>query len=122
VTSRAAGRLTPRHVAVAIAAGLGVLGLAMAIRYGLVEPRGMGLACVDVPPPWWCGPRGLLVLASTHSVWGLVAILAGVAGLTLRWRWAAMLAFAAGLAGLVLYDAGTAGPGFLLGLIALLRR
>ena len=122
MTSRAAGRLAPRQIVVAIAAGLGVLALAMAIRYSLIEPRDMGLACVAVSPPWWCGPRALLVLASTHSVWGLAAIVAGAAGLALRWRWAAMVAFGAGLAGLVLYDAGTAGPGFLLGLIALLRR
>lgn len=122
MTSRVAGRLTPRRIAVGAAVALAALGLAMAIRYALIEPRDMGLACVEAAQPWWCGPRELLVLASTGNLWGLVALGAGAVGLLLRWRWAATIAYAAGLAGLVLYNAGTAGAGLLLALIGLMRR
>lgn len=117
-----AGRLTPRRIAIGLAVAVAVLALAMAIRYGVIEPRDRGLACVEAPMPWWCGPRELLVLASTSNGCGILALGAGAAALLLRWRWAAWIAFAAGLTGLVLYDAGTAAAGLLLALVGLMRR
>ncbi len=122
MTVRVASRLTPRRIATGLAVAVAVLALAMAARYGLIEPRERGLACVEAPLPWWCGPRELLVLTSTSNGWGILALGAGVAALLLRWRWAAWIAYATGLAGLVLYDAGTAAAGLLLALVGLMRR
>ena len=122
MTVRVASRLTPRRIATGLVVAVAVLALAMAARYGLIEPRDRGLACVEAPLPWWCGPRELLVLASTSNGWGILALGAGVAALLLRWRWAAWIAYATGLAGLVLYDAGTAAAGLLLALVGLMRR
>lgn len=99
-----------------------VLAVAMAVRFLLIEPRDMGLACVEAERPWWCSPRDLLVMISVNEVWGLTALGAGAVALVFRSREPAWLAFGTGLAGLLLYNAGTAAAGFLLGVIALLRR
>lgn len=120
--ARTAVRLTPRRLLAGALLATVALGLAMAIRYAVIEPRDVGLACVETPHPWWCGPRELLVRASTSNLWGLAALGAGALGLLLRWRWAALIAYAAGLAGLVLYNAGLGAAGLLLALIGLLRR
>jgi hypothetical protein len=117
-----AARPSPRRLAAGAAIALAVLALAMAARFLLIEPRDMGLACVEAERPWWCLPRDLLVLVSVNEVWGLAALGAGIGGLLARPRWIAGLAFGAGLAGLVLYNAGTAAAGLLLGIIGLLRR
>jgi hypothetical protein len=117
-----AARLSPRRLATGAAVALAVLALAMAARFLLIEPRAMGLACVEGERPWWCLLRDLLVLVSVNEVWGLAALGAGISGLLARPRWISGLAFGAGLAGLVLYNAGTAAAGLLLGIIGLLRR
>ena len=119
-----AGRLTGRRLAVGLLVALLVLAAAMVVRYALIEPRDMGLACVETVRPWWCGPRDLLVFFSLEEAWGLVALAAGLVGVAVRLpgRALAWLALAAGLVGLVLYNAGTAAAGLLLAIIGLLRR
>jgi len=118
------GRLTRRRLAVGLGAALLVLAVAMAIRYGLIEPRDMGLACVEAVRPWWCGPRDLLVYLSLEEIWGFASLAAGLAGIVIgaRGRALAWIGFTAGLVGLVLYNAGTAAAGLLLAIIGLLRR
>lgn len=113
---------TARRIAGWVVAAAIVLAVAMAIRFWLIEPRGIGIVCIEDLPPWWCGPRELLVRASLAGVWGIGALAAGVAALLLRWWAAAALAFGLGLVGLVLYNAGMGSAGFLLGLLSLLRR
>lgn len=115
-------RLSPRRLAVGAGVAAAVLALAMAVRFLVIEPREMGLACVETERPWWCASRDLLVLISIEGVWGLTALGAGAVAVVFRSRGPAWLAFGAGLAGLLLYNAASAAAGFLLGVIALLRR
>lgn len=101
---------------------LASLGGALYLRYGLIENTPVGLSCQAADAPWYCGPR--LWLIHFHMAWGwsYAALLGGALALAKRWRWAIGLGLAAGAAGLVLYNAGPAGAGFLLSLSALLRR
>jgi len=120
VTVPAAGRRSRRRY-IWIGAAVLLLAASLAIRFFLIEPRGIGILCLE-NAPWWCGPRELLVFGSLADVWGGAALGFGAIALLLRWPVAAGLAVGFGLVGLVLYNAGLASVGFLLGLLSLLRR
>lgn len=98
-----------------------VLGLAFAARYLWIESTAMGLACNAPPTPQWCLWRQGEILIHQANGWGLAALVGGVGGLVLRWRWLVALGLGAGLAGLVLYNAGLAAVGLLLALLRLIR-
>lgn len=110
-----------RRIAGWILAAALLLAAALALRFFLIEPRGIGILCIE-NAPWWCGPRELLVRASLIDFWGIAALGFGALALLLRRPAAAALAVGFGLVGLVLYNAGLASVGFLLGLLSLLRR
>jgi hypothetical protein len=108
--------LTPLIVG-AVALGIGLAG-----RYLWIEPREMGLACSDLPPPWWCASREAAVHIHEWNGWGLASLLAGIIALIFRVYWLALVALAVGLMGLVLYNAGLAAVGLLAALILIVRR
>ena len=100
---------------VPLVVGAVALALGLAARYLWIEPREMGLACADLPPPWWCTPRLGEVYFHQWNGWGLIA-------LVFRFYWLALIGLAAGLMGLVLYNAGLAAVGLLAALLVVLRR
>jgi hypothetical protein len=104
-----------------IASAAVVLALALAARFLVIEPRGIGIACLGEPTPWWCGPRDLLVVISRGGGWGMASLGVGILALITGWRPLAVLACALGLWGVVLYNAGAAAFGLLFGLLRLVR-
>lgn len=120
-TLAAGRRWSPQRILGWVIAGLVVLGLAALFRYAVVEPREMGFACSEVPQPWWCGPREIIIQAHLKNLWGIVAVISGAVALLLRQNWAMLIAIVTGLAGIVLYDTSLASLGFLLGFLRLLR-
>src|SRR3569623_1723337 len=76
------------------------LTLGLVARYLWIEPREMGLACADVPTPWWCGPRLAAVYVHQYNGWGLAALAVGLIALTVRVYWLAVVGLAVGLMGL----------------------
>lgn len=94
----------------------------IAYRYLVVQQHWIGHICDAGGGPWWCHARQAIILFFQSSGFGIVALIAGLVALFLRYRSMTMLALFAGGAGLVLYNAETAGIGFVLGLIAALRR
>lgn len=107
---------------VPVIVGALALTLGLVMRYLWIEPREMGLACADIPTPWWCGPRVAAVQVHQWNGWGLTALVAGLAALFFRVYWLALIAMAAGLMGLVLYNAGLAAVGLLAALLLIVRR
>ena len=109
----------------AVAASLVMLLIAMALRYGVIEPREIGAACQAGLGPWWCGVRMAVVMVFQSGVLGGGSLIAAAAEVVIgdkAWgRAAAVAAMMTGAAGLVLYNAGLGGAGFLLGLITLAR-
>jgi len=110
---------------------LAALGAALYFRYGLIENTPVGLACQaaleqGIGGPFHCGPRLLLIDFNMKSGWAYAALTG--AGLALVSPWRAglviglILGLGAGAMGLVLYNAGPAGAGFILTLAACLRR
>lgn len=106
---------------VPLVVGAAALGLGLIARYLWIEPREMGLACADLPPPWWCAPRQGAVMFHQWNGWGLTALAAGLVALIYRIGWLALIALAFGLVGLVLYNAGLAAVGVLAALLLLAR-
>jgi hypothetical protein len=104
-----------------IASAVVVLALALAVRFLVIEPRGIGIACLGEPTPWWCGPRDLLVVISRGGGWGMASLGVGILALITGWRPLAVLACVLGLWGVVLYNAGAAAFGLLFGLLRLVR-
>ena len=98
-----------------------VLGLALALRYLLVEPHAMGHLCDLGDGPWWCYFRLAVILTFSIGGLGFVSLGAGIVSLFRRSRTAAVAAMLVGTAGLVLYNADSAAIGFLLGMIQLAR-
>lgn len=101
------------RAAVLFAAGA-VMAAACAVRYGLVEPADVTLACESQPWRGWCALRSLAIAAFIDQRIGAFALGAAVLATLTRWRWLAGLALAAGCAGLILYSAGLSAPAVLL--------
>lgn len=91
--------------------GVGVLGLALVLRYFVIEPPTIGLACADTVRPWWCAPRHVLLMMHIFDVWGWCGLAGGALGLAFGWRMAVWFGFVMSLAGLVLYNADIAAFG-----------
>src|SRR5690606_38356425 len=101
---------------------LASLGAALYLRYGLIQSTPIGLSCLEEAAPWYCGPREALVRFNLLAGWSWAALASGGLALVTRWRFAIAIGLVAGAMGLVLYNAGPAGAGFILSLAALLRR
>lgn len=103
-----------------LAAAVGI-GLALALRHGLIEPREIGFQCGPGAAPWWCGLRRAVLMAYQSNGLGWAGLATGAAALFLGWRGAALLALLVGGAGLVLYNTGLAAIGVLGGMVAAVR-
>jgi hypothetical protein len=104
-----------------VASAAVLLALALAVRFLAIEPRGIGIACLGQPMPWWCGPRDIVVAISSGGGWGVASLGFGLLALITGWRPLAVLACGLGLWGVVLYNAGAAAFGLLFGLLRLVR-
>jgi hypothetical protein len=106
---------------------IAALGLAIWLRFGLIESSGTSAFCFAqandaTSMPIQCVVRGWAVTAAGTPVPGAVALLSGVLAVATR-RWSAtLLAIACGAAGVVLYAGMPAAAGFLCGWITLARR
>jgi hypothetical protein len=106
---------------------MAALGLAIWLRYGLIESSGTSAFCFShandaTSMPMQCLVRGWAVAAVGTPVPGTVALLIGVLALATRGWSATLLAIACGAAGVVLYAGMPAAAGFLCGWITLARR
>lgn len=104
-------------------------GLALLVRYLVVEPAWIAHACDPAPWSGWCAARSVLIRSFSTQALGWLSLAAGGAAL-LVWRSQAagratdalaQVALAAGAAGLVLYCFEPSAVGALLGALALNR-
>ena len=108
-----------------LAAAAAVVALAMVVRFQLIEPQAIGIACSAPGAPWWCVPREALVLPFHFGVPGVIALALAVAGFFLDGPWARRLGWIAmpiAAAGLVLYNATWSAPAIVLALLTIVRR
>jgi hypothetical protein len=98
-----------------------VMGLAMAARYGLIEPAEIAHSCDGGAGTWLCLVRRLVVLSFSHHVLGYAALTFGLLATLLRGRAMAAAAAMLGIAGLVLYEFVPSAAAFLLGVLVLVR-
>lgn len=97
-------------------------GIALGLRFLLIEPPHFAWVCQAAAPPWWCPLRAGAILFLRAQGLGLIAL---GAGLLAMWRGstpAALIAVACGTAGLVLYGPEASAGGVLLGAVAVARR
>jgi len=97
------------------------------LRYGVIQPEDMGILCGRTDAPTWCTPRQWLIVAQTYFVWGWIALVSGAIALVitlpppvLRIVLAVAVWFSA--LALILYNTTLGAVGFVLTLLALLRR
>ena len=108
---------TPSARAIAIAL-IGVLGLALALRFGFIEAPALSRGC-GASQEGLCGLRSLLGEFFNHKALGLASLIFGAGAYLSRRRWAAVAGLLLGAAGLVLFDFDYAAVGALLALMAL---
>lgn len=97
-------------------------GLAFWLRYGVIQPREIGIACGQVEPPGWCAPRQWLISAQHYRVWGWVALAGAAFALLVGTRLATAIGLSFAAFALVLYNATLGAPALVIALLALLRR
>ena len=101
--------------------------LAFWLRYGVIQPEAIGLACAGADAPGWCRPREWLILGQYYEVWGWVAVAAATVALAVPLP-PAVLRIALGIAllfsalALVLYNTTLGALALVLTLLALLRK
>lgn len=113
-------RATGMQVLRLVFSGLVAVGLALAIRYGLVEPEGMAQLCQQATT-LQCTLRDALVQLFVQQRLGYVALAAAVLAWWPRLRALAWLGWGAGLSGLVLYCWEPSAPAVLLALLLLAK-
>lgn len=102
--------------------GLAVLGLAVGLRYGLLEAGLLPRDCEAADAPALaCGFKWVLVQSFLHQRLGLAGLALGLAAFALSCRRLAWAGWLLGLAGLVLYNQDFAAVGGLLSLLVLAR-
>jgi hypothetical protein len=107
-----------------LAVAVGVMALAVLVRFQLIEPQAIGIACSAPGAPWWCLPREALVLPFHFGVPGVIALALAVVGCFLEGPWARRLAWIAmpvAAAGLILYNATWSAPAIVLALLTIVR-
>lgn len=100
---------------------LGVITLGLCFRYLLIEPHDIGLACAADGAPWWCQFRLGVILMHAWTIWGYVALGAGVLAVVTGSAWIIRIGLAFSLMALMLYNADYGAAGFVLSLIRLPR-
>lgn len=103
-------------------AALVTLAGALAVRFGFIETPQLAWACqVEAGAPWWCPLRQGTVFVLRAGVIGIFAACAGIVAIIGGGRIVTGAAVIAGTAGLVLYAAGPAALGLILGGLRALR-
>jgi hypothetical protein len=112
-----------RPLARALAWGAVAAMVSVAVRYGLVEHEFFRRACGDdLALPLWCWPRQLLMMIFDDWVFGALSALCALFALMRPQRTrVATAAVIFGAIGIVLYNAGPASVGLVLGLATLAR-
>lgn len=105
-----------------VAAVAAVFAAALAARFLMIEPRNSELVCASGAGPAWCLLRRALVPVFTWQAFGGISMMFGLFGAARRRPAWGMVAMLFGAAGLVLYNVELASFGFILGLIAFVRR
>jgi len=107
-----------------LAVAVGVMALAVLVRFQLIEPQAIGIACSAPGAPWWCLPREALVLPFHFGVPGVIALALAVVAFLLEGPWARRLAWIVmpvAAAGLILYNATWSAPAIVLALLTIVR-
>jgi hypothetical protein len=102
-----------------------VVVLALVVRFQLIEPQAIGIACSAAGAPWWCLPREALVLPFHFGVPGVFAFALAAAAFFVDGPWGRRLAWVAmpiAAAGLILYNATWSAPAIVLALLTVVRR
>jgi len=115
-------RWTMRRAACWIAVLAVGFALAFWLRYGVIQPQEIGIACGQAGAPGWCGPRQWLISAQHYRIWGWVGLAGGLIGLFIGGRAAIAIALLFSAMALVLYNATLGAPAMVVALLALLRR
>jgi len=116
-----AGISFPSRFKLWILGALGVLTLALSLRYGFLQSRSVGKLCLEMPRPSWCALRDDLALIHTFWIWGWLGLLGGALGFWFGWRWALKIGLTMSLMGLVVYNTELGATGLLLTLLGLVR-
>lgn len=99
-----------------------ILVLAYAVRLLVIEPPQAAWACqVTDGIPWWCPLRSAGIAVLRSGLLGWLSVAAGLAAVLGGGRRVAAAAVMTGAAGLVLYAAGPAAAGVVLGSLRALR-
>lgn len=104
---------------------VGLCALAIAFRYLVIEFRPVATLCETDAPPFWCGIRQIIITVFYSDAIGIASLAAALLAFLLYSqrgsRFIAMLAVLLGAPAIVLYSADVAVPGFLIGMLRLLR-
>ena len=100
--------------------GLVALGMALWVRYALVEQQGMDLLCAQADDVG-CLVRETAIAIFTQQRLGYFSLAAAVLALIPRLRLLAWAGWVAGIAGLVLYSFEPSAPAVVLALLLLAR-
>lgn len=114
--------MTRHHAAAWLALAAAAFGLAASLRYGVIQPQEIGIACGQVDAPAWCAPRQWLISAQHYRIWGTVGLAGAAVGLLTGLRTATAIGLAFAALALVLYNATLGAPALVIALLALLRR
>lgn len=90
--------------------GAASLGIALYVRYGMVEPSSVGLVCDAGATTTICVARRVFTGVFTYDGFGIAAVIAALLALLRPNIVLVSVALAAGLLGVVLYDGGLAAP------------
>jgi hypothetical protein len=104
---------------------VGLCALAIAFRYLVIELRPVAAMCEADAPPFWCAIRQSIITVFYSDAIGSASLAAAVLSFVLYLqrgsRFIAVLAVLLGAPAIVLYSADIAVPGFLIGMLRLLR-
>lgn len=107
-------------VAAIVVVGAAALGVALGLRYGLLEAGRLPVDCT-VDPGWACRFKGALVWSFLGGKLGWLALASGTLAFLSGIRPLAWLGWITGLVGLVLYCFDASAVGGLAALLALIR-
>jgi hypothetical protein len=104
---------------------VGLCALAIAFRYLVIELRPVATMCEADAPPFWCAIRQFIINLFYSDSIGVASLCAAVLSFVLYLkrgsRFIAALAVLLGAPAIVLYSADIAVPGFIIGMLRLLR-
>jgi uncharacterized membrane protein len=95
--------------------------LLLAIRFMLVEPDEVAIACTGQAIALSCRIRNAAIYGFAHHLFGPISLVAAALAWIGAMRLFAVVAAIAGIAGMVLYDFDVSGFGMLLGVVLYLR-